>query len=205
MVGRCRRPRVLTTSTLFCWQTKHSSTNLRTLDLRPSQNNSFLTIYKVFLNHECPPTREVCNSKSTFCLSWDSLHIYKRYLYHSESFFHTNISNTLGYFWSCWIIFHTDGSCFHYSLASTIQSGCIIEITQSNALTSMYFLERASATIFYPLFINNLRVISQHISYTFLFLFWGQSLFQEVFKTIMIFFYLEVPTYKVRASLLACM
>jgi hypothetical protein len=33
----------------------------------------------------------VCNSNSTFCLSWEFLHKYKRYLYHSESFSHVNV------------------------------------------------------------------------------------------------------------------
>jgi len=41
----CNKPGVLIVSTLFCWQTKHFSTNFWISDLRPSQKNSFLTLW----------------------------------------------------------------------------------------------------------------------------------------------------------------
>ena len=76
MLSGCKRPGVLTISTLFCWKTKHSTINLRTSYLRPSQKKCFLTLWCVFRNHEFPPIGEVCNSKRTFCLICDFLDIY---------------------------------------------------------------------------------------------------------------------------------
>jgi len=45
MANGCKRLGVLIVSTLFCWQTKISTTNLWTSVLSPSQKNSFLTLW----------------------------------------------------------------------------------------------------------------------------------------------------------------
>jgi len=128
MDNGCKIPGVLIVSTLFCWKTKYSAKRNWTSVLRPSPKNSLLTLWKVFKNPERPPTGEVCNSKSTFYLSWELLHKYKWSLYHSESFFHVNVSYSLESYCNLWIRVHTSSSFFHSSLVFFIQSGWMIEI-----------------------------------------------------------------------------
>ena len=116
----CNRPRVLIVSTLFCWKSKHSTTNFWISDLSPSQKISFLTLWYAFKNTECRSKGEACNSKRRFCLNWEFLHRYKRSLYHSESFFQINISNVLRSCCNFWMSVHNSSSIFHSSLASII-------------------------------------------------------------------------------------
>jgi hypothetical protein len=121
-----------------------------------SEDGISITYNKVFKNPECPPTGEVCSSNSTFCLSWEFLHKYKRSLYHSESFFHVNVSDAPESCCNLSMRVHTFSSFFHSSLASIIQR---VHLPQHFASPFYRRFQSHNPVSWLPIFVVLLKIV----------------------------------------------